>query len=122
MAKILIVDDSALSRRLLRKILEEAGHAVSEAEEGLAALERYFLEKPDLILLDLTMQGMYGMDVLVKLREMDPEARVVVATADIQRSTRQMAEAAGARSFLGKPFVAEEVHRAVAEALGESQP
>src|ERR687890_2210994 len=104
--KIMVVDDSALSRRTLRRILEGAGYNVVEAEEGMAALELYFIEKPALVLLDLVMKGMYGLDVLAKLREMDAGARVVVASADIQSSTRAMAEEAGALTFINKPFSA----------------
>src|SRR5918998_5109166 len=102
--KIMVVDDSALSRRTLRRILEGAGYSVVEAEEGMAALELYFIEKPDLVLLDLVMKGMYGLDVLAKLREMDAGARVIVASADIQTSTRAMVEEAGATDFINKPF------------------
>jgi two-component system chemotaxis response regulator CheY len=117
--KILIVDDSALSRRTLRRILETAGYEVVEAGDGMAALELYFLEKPGLVLLDLVMKGMYGLDVLVKLREMDPKALVVVASADIQSSTRKMVDEAGALGFINKPFVAEPVLAAVEAALAE---
>jgi two-component system chemotaxis response regulator CheY len=117
--KILIVDDSALSRRTLRRILESAGYAVVEAEDGMTALEVYFLEKPRLVLLDLVMKGMYGLDVLVKLREMDPKALVVIASADIQSSTRKMAEEAGAQAIIYKPFVSEPVIAAVRAALAE---
>ena len=116
--KIMVVDDSALSRRTLRRILEAAGHSVVEAEEGMAALELYFIEKPDLVFLDLVMKGMYGLDVLAKLREMDAGARVVVASADIQSSTRVMVEEAGARGFINKPFAAENVLGAVESAMG----
>lgn len=115
--KILIVDDSALSRRTLRRILESAGYDLVEANDGMAALEVYFLEKPDLVLLDLVMKGMYGLDVLVKLRELDQEARVVVASADIQSSTRKMVDEAGALGFINKPFVSEQVVAAVEAAL-----
>ena len=115
--KILIVDDSALSRRTLRRILETAGYEVVEADDGMAALEIYFLEKPGLVLLDLVMKGMYGLDVLVKLREMDQEARVVVASADIQSSTRKLVDEAGALGFINKPFVSEQVVAAVKAAL-----
>jgi two-component system chemotaxis response regulator CheY len=118
-AKILIVDDSALSRRTLRRILETAGYEVVEAEDGMTALEMYFLEKPRLVLLDLVMKGMYGLDVLVKLREMDPNALVVVASADIQSSTRTMVEEAGALGFVNKPFISEQVIAAVESALVE---
>ena len=117
--KILIVDDSALSRRTLRRILETSGYDVVEADDGLTALEVYFLEKPNLVLLDLVMKGMYGLDVLVKLREMDQHARVVVASADIQSSTRKMVDEAGALGFINKPFVAEQVIAAVQAALTE---
>ena len=101
--KILLVDDSAMARRGSRQILESAGYEVAEAEDGLLALERYFLEKPDLVLLDLVMKGMNGLDVLKKLTEMDGQARVIVLSADVQDSSRQLAEAAGAAGFLTKP-------------------
>jgi two-component system, chemotaxis family, chemotaxis protein CheY len=117
--KILIVDDSALSRRTLRRILESAGYEVVEADDGMTALEVYFLEKPRLVLLDLVMKGMYGLDVLKKLREMDPNVSVVVASADIQSSTRTMVDEAGAIAFINKPFVSEQVVAAVEAALGE---
>jgi len=117
--KILIVDDSSLSRRTLRRILETAEYEVVEADDGMVALESYFLEKPNLVLLDLVMKGMYGLDVLVKLREMDQEARVVVASADIQSSTRKMVDEAGALGFINKPFISEQVLATVEAALAE---
>jgi two-component system, chemotaxis family, chemotaxis protein CheY len=121
MAKILVVDDSGLSRRTLRKILESAGHEVIEAAEGIIALERYFLDEPDLVFLDLTMTGMYGIDVLNKLREMDAEARVIVGSADIQSSTREMVQAGGASAFINKPFTSEQVLNAVNRVLQGEQ-
>jgi two-component system chemotaxis response regulator CheY len=117
MSKILIVDDSRLSRRILKSMLEPAGHQILEAEDGIVALERYFIDKPDLVLLDLTMEGMYGLDVLVKLRELDPHARVIVATADIQSQTHSIAEKAGAVGYLGKPFVERQVVETVKAVL-----
>ena len=117
--KILIVDDSSLSRRTLRRILESAEYDIVEADDGMMALETYFLEKPSLVLLDLVMKGMYGLDVLVKLREMDQQARVVVASADIQSSTRKMVDEAGALGFINKPFISEQVLATVEAALAE---
>lgn len=117
--KILIVDDSALSRRTLRRILESAGYEVTEADDGMTALEVYFLEKPDLVLLDLVMKGMYGLEVLVKLREMDQQARVIVASADIQSSTRKLVDEAGALAFINKPFISEQVITTVEAAIAE---
>jgi two-component system chemotaxis response regulator CheY len=116
-AKILIVDDSAMSRRILRSILEGAGHDVTEAEDGMIALEKYYLEKPDLVLLDLIMKGMLGMEVLRKIRLMDEGARVIVATADIQTSTQAMTEAEGAAAFVTKPFVGERILQTVNSVL-----
>jgi two-component system chemotaxis response regulator CheY len=117
MAKILVVDDSGMSRRTLRKILEPAGHQIIEAVDGIAALEHYFIDEPDIVMLDLTMTGMYGIDVLKKLREMDPKARVIVGSADIQSSTRSLVEEAGATAFINKPFTVDQVLNAVSRAL-----
>jgi len=106
-----------MSRRILRGILEGGGHNVIEADEGMVALEQYFLEKPDLVLLDLIMKGMLGLEVLKKLKEMDPDVRVIVGTADIQTSTVEMTRAGGAAGFVTKPFVAQNVLAAVKSAL-----
>ena len=117
MAKILVVDDSSLSRRVSRRILESAGHTVADAADGLTALERYALDKPDLVLLDVTMDEMDGLEVLRQLRTMDPSAVVVMATADVQTSTRALAEAGGASGFLMKPLTTEAVLQGVDCAL-----
>jgi two-component system, chemotaxis family, chemotaxis protein CheY len=119
--KILIVDDSSMSRRMLRRIVESAGHEVIEAEEGAAGLERFFLERPDLVFLDLTMKDIYGLEVLARLREIDPEARVIIASADIQDSTRAMVEAAGANDFINKPFSPEKVLKSLQSVLIETK-
>ena len=101
--RVLLVDDSALARRSTRRILEAAGHDVVEADDGLAALERFAIDKPDVVLLDLVMKGMYGLDVLAKLREMDPAVRVIVMSADVQTSSRDLVKEAGASGFINKP-------------------
>lgn len=116
-AKVLIVDDSGLTRRSLRQILETAGYEVAEADNGLEALERYFLDKPDVVLLDLVMHGMYGLEVLQKIRELDPQARIVVVSADIQTSSQDLAGEAGARAFINKPFDRAEILSALDTAL-----
>lgn len=116
--RVLIVDDSALARRNLRQILESANCEVDEAEDGLSALERYFLEKPDVVLLDLVMRGMYGLDVLEKLRQLDPLAKVVVVSADVQTSSQQLVDQAGAKAFITKPFDREEIIGTLKAVLG----
>jgi two-component system, chemotaxis family, chemotaxis protein CheY len=117
-AKILLVDDSGLARRSMRAILEPAGYEVVEAEDGMSALERYFLEKPDLVLLDLVMHGMTGLDVLSKLHELDGAARVVVVSADIQDSSREMAQSGGASGFVTKPVERAAILKVIADVLG----
>ena len=117
MAKILIVDDSGHSRRILRRILDPEGHEITEAVDGESALEQYFLDKPDLVLLDLVMKGMYGVDVLIRMRQMDAQARVIVISADIQRSTHTMVKEEGASAFIIKPFTPDQVIQAVNAAL-----
>ena len=119
--KILLVDDSGLARRGMRAILESAGFEVTEAEDGMAAIERYFLERPDVVMLDLVMKGMYGLDVLAKLRELDPTARVIVVSADVQESSQKMVDAAGASAFILKPVERERVLTVVRGVL-EGQP
>lgn len=118
---VLVVDDSGLARRRVRSILEPAGYEVVEAEDGMSALERYFVAKPDVVLLDLVMKGMYGLDVLTKLREMDPSARVIVVSADVQTSSHEMVEQAGAAGFLMKPIDSDEVLAMVQSTLGGSK-
>jgi chemotaxis response regulator CheB len=117
--RILVVDDSGLARRRARAILESAGFEVIEAEDGIAALESYFVSKPDVVLLDLVMKGMYGLDVLARLREIDPGARVIVVSADVQTSSHELVAQGGAAGFLVKPVDANEVLTLVQSVLGE---
>lgn len=117
MATILVVDDSNLSRKTSRRILESGGHQVIDVPDGLSALERYALDRPDVVLLDVTMAGLNGLEVLEQLRVIDPAARVVMATADVQSSTREMALASGAAGFVTKPLNVEAVLGAVSAAL-----
>ena len=121
-AKILVVDDSSLARRSVRSLLEELGHTVEEASDGAQALERYFIHRHDVVFLDMVMHGMYGLDVLAKMRELNPEVKVIVVTADIQTSTRDQVRAAGATAFLNKPLNRAEAARIVSAVLnGEFQ-
>lgn len=115
--KILVVDDSGLARRLTRKILEELGHEVGEASDGAQALEQYALNNHDLILLDMVMHGMYGLEVLIKLKELNPNLPVIVVTSDIQKSTREQVKAAGAAAMINKPINKEELVEVLAVVL-----
>lgn len=112
-AKILIIDDSSLARRTLRQLLESQGHTVEDAADGAQGLERFFLNPPELVILDMVMTGMYGLDVLAKMREINPEVRVIIATADIQQSTAEQVKSAGAKGILNKPMNREKLAAAV---------
>ncbi|MCT7970861.1 response regulator [Laspinema olomoucense] len=117
MAKILIVDDSTLSRGILRRILQTEGHLIIEAKDGLMGIESYYIEKPDLVLLDIAMPDMQGTEVLEKLRAFDDRARIVMATADLQELTRTSVMAAGAMGYLTKPYNPEAVLDTVNQVL-----
>lgn len=114
--KILLIDDSALSRSIVKRALGNKFRYL-EASDGMSGLETYFLEKPDLVILDLTMPGINGMEVLSRLREMDPQARIVIGTADIQDFSRHQAEDLGAIGFIVKPFTTENIQEVVGNAL-----
>jgi two-component system chemotaxis response regulator CheY len=115
--KILVVDDSGLARRTVRQLLEEMGHTVEEATDGAQAIERYFLNRHDLVILDMVMEGMYGLEVLMKFKQLDPDIKVIVVTADIQSSTKAEARAAGAAALINKPIVREELTQVVTSVL-----
>jgi CheY-like chemotaxis protein len=102
---------------MMRQILEEMGHTVEEAIDGPTALERYFLHRHDVVLLDMVMNGMYGLEVLGKMRELNSEVRVIVATADIQTSTRDQVRLAGAAAFINKPVNRKELVSVVTAVL-----
>ncbi len=107
--KVLVVDDSSLARRMTRRILEELGHEVEEAPGGPEALEQYALNQQDLVVLDMLMTGMYGLEVLEKLHQLNPALPVIVVTADIQRTTRDQVQAAGASALINKPVNKDEL-------------
>jgi two-component system chemotaxis response regulator CheY len=117
MAKVLIVDDSAYARRLHRAILERAGYEVLEVGTGTGAIESCMLEQPDVVILDLSMEDIGGIQVLQTLRELSVPAPVIVVSADVQRSTEQSVMAAGAARFLGKPTNGDRLVSAIAETL-----
>ncbi len=116
-SKILIVDDSSLARRTVRAMLEGMGHVVDEASDGAQAIERYYLQQPDLVVLDMVMSGMYGLEVLAKIRQLNPEARVIVITADIQDSTKEQVRAAGASAFINKPINRQKLTQTISAVL-----
>ena len=120
MAKVLIVDDSGYARRVHRGILERAGHHVMEAATGTAAIETFAVDAPDVVILDLSMEDISGAEVLRTMRQLNANARVIVVSADVQRSTEQDVMASGASRFIAKPATPEALAAAVDDVVRES--
>jgi two-component system response regulator AtoC len=106
---ILVADDDAPTRELLRTVLEEEGYQVSEAASGQEALEAIKAGAYDLVLLDMRMPGMTGMDVLKQLREKQGEVPVILMTAHGSPNTAIQASSLGAYGYITKPFELEDV-------------
>jgi two-component system, chemotaxis family, chemotaxis protein CheY len=112
----LIVDDSALSRRMARRVVERFGYQVQEATNGADAVAQCAAQRPDLILLDLLLgSGMDGDAVLNQIREVHPKAKVVAVTADVRNATESRIRQAGAAGYIHKPLTAETLAAALAE-------
>jgi two-component system, chemotaxis family, chemotaxis protein CheY len=117
--RILIVDDSSFARRLLRRILEDGGFEVDEAGSGSEAVLKFIAGKPDAVLLDIVMSEMTGLETLAKIKQLDPAAVVIMATADIQEATKQQALGAGAAGVVNKPFNSNQVLSTTGAALAK---
>jgi two-component system chemotaxis response regulator CheY len=103
-ARILIADDSSFIRYGLRKLLAENGFQVLEADGGTRAIQIYKDERPDAVLLDITMPDLDGLSALRQIRRLDPRARVAMVTGMGQQSIVLQAIQAGASDFVVKPF------------------
>ena len=113
MAKILIVDDSRTSRRMLRNILVENGHEViGEAENGQIGFEKYIELKPDIVTLDITMPVLDGLGALEKIIAYDENAHAVMVTAAGQKNKMVDAIKLGANEFVQKPFEPDQIYLA----------
>lgn len=105
MANFLIVDDSRTSRKILKSILENAGHSViGEATNGQEGYDKYIELSPDVVTMDITMPVLDGIGGLKKIKEAFPEAKVVMVTAAGQKNKMVEAVQCGASEFIPKPF------------------
>ena len=120
MAKnILIVDDAAFMRMMIKDILSKNGYnVVGEAENGKIAVDKYNEVKPDLVLMDITMPEMDGIQALKAIKGNDPNAQVIMCSAMGQQAMVIEAIQSGAKDFIVKPFQADRVLEAVKKVLG----
>ncbi|MFR4352136.1 MAG: response regulator [Roseburia sp.] len=119
MAKIMICDDAAFMRMMIKDILTKNGYEiVAEAENGAVAVEKYPETKPDLVLMDITMPDMDGIQALKKIREIDSSANIIMCSAMGQQAMVIEAIQSGAKDFIVKPFQAERVLEAVKKVVG----
>jgi two-component system chemotaxis response regulator CheY len=117
MPKILIVDDSLFIRNHLAKLLGEHGYETCQAENGQEAVKLYRSARPDVVLMDITMPVMNGMDALVEICQLDVQAKVIMLTALDQQLVAARAVHMGAKDFLVKPVPAPQLLVALQKAL-----
>ncbi len=117
MARVLVVDDAAFMRVRAAKVLEDSGHEVEQAENGLEAVKKYAEWRPDAVLMDITMPEMDGLTALKEIRKLDPGARVAMVTAMGQQAIVMEALKAGAKDFVLKPFQPDRVLGALQKLL-----
>ena len=119
MAKILIVDDAAFMRMMIKDILTKNGYEVAgEAENGAIAVSKYSELKPDLVLMDITMPDMDGIQALKNIKASDAGAKVIMCSAMGQQAMVIESIQAGAKDFIVKPFQADLVIEAVKKVVG----
>ncbi len=119
MAKILVVDDAAFMRMMVKEILSKNGYEiVGEAENGQKAIEKYKELSPDLVIMDITMPEIDGIEAVRQIKAFDANAKVVMCSAMGQQAMVIEAIQAGARDFIVKPFQADRVLEAVKKVLG----
>lgn len=105
MANVLVVDDAAFMRMSIKKILEANGHTmIGEAADGAEAIQKFVTLKPDVTLLDITMPEMSGIEALKRIKEHDPNAKIIICSAMGQQATVAQAIQYGAKDFVLKPF------------------
>lgn len=117
--KVMLVDDASFMRMMLKNILVGSGYeVVGEAENGAKAVEQYKSLKPDLVMMDIIMPEMGGIDAVREIMKVNPSAKILMCSSMGQQSLVVEAIQAGAKDFIVKPFQPSNVLDAVKKALG----
>ena len=120
MAKILLVDDAAFMRKVIKDTLSKNGYTdLHEAVDGADAVEKFTELSPDLVIMDITMPNMDGLEALKAIRAADPNANVVMCSAMGQETMVIDAIRSGAKDFIVKPFKPERVLKTVTSIVGD---
>jgi two-component system NtrC family response regulator len=118
---ILVAEDEALLRRILTGLFEDAGYRVVAASTGREALERFAEMAPDLVVTDIRMPEMDGLELLERLKAIDPDVLVIIMTAFSSVESAVAALRAGAHDYIVKPFVNDDVLQSVRNALRQKE-
>ena len=118
MAKVLIVDDAIFMRMTIKRILEGKGYMiVGEASTGVEAIEEFDKLRPDVVIMDITMPEMDGIDALRRIKEIEPKAKIIICSAISQQEKITEAIQCGAQQFIVKPFEPDLLVRAMERVL-----
>ena len=118
---ILVAEDEAMLRRILTGLFEEAGYRVVAASTGREALERFVESAPDLVVTDIRMPEVDGLELLERLKAIDPDVIVIIMTAFSSVESAVAALRAGAHDYIVKPFVNDDVLQSVRNALRQKE-
>lgn len=116
--RIMIVDDAAFMRMMLKNILTKGGYEIcEEAQDGLQAVEKYQENKPDLVIMDITMPNLDGLGALKQIKALDKSAKIIMCSAMGQEAMVVDAIKEGAMDFIVKPFQGDRLLAAIARVL-----
>ena len=120
MASVLIVDDAAFMRLTIKQYLEPEGFTIAgEAGTGIEAWQMYAQVKPDVVILDITMPDMNGIEALKRIKIIDPDAKIIICSALGQHEMVAKAIEFGAQDFIVKPFQASRLVAALRKVLNQ---